>query len=130
MSANGEAKLGQGNVEVTLGVHSFTMKPTIHAMGMLSMKYGGLQDVMEKIARTDVNCTADVLAAGIGGNRFNGPKGRQELLQLMYDSGLTDDTGGVCAQAQLFVLMLMRGGRPLPNMGEIEDPTQVAPKNA
>jgi hypothetical protein len=114
-------KLGQGDVRIELGNETFVMRPSINAMQIISSKYGGLNDAMDKIARTDIHVIADVISLGIGGNKFSTAKGRQDLMQRMYEAGITDDTGGCAERAQMYILMLMRGGRPLPTQVDTPD---------
>ncbi len=56
----------------------------------------------------------DVLVTGLG-PRYQGVKQRQELAEKVFLAGITDDTGGVAERCQMYVIMLMRGGRPLPS---------------
>lgn len=113
-------KLGQGNITVSLGGETLELKPTINAAQVLSQRYGGLQDVQMKIVALDMNVITDVLCLGLG-PRYASAKQRQWIAEKSFEAGLSDDTGGIAAQAQMYVLSLMRGGRPLPTKDADED---------
>ena len=106
-------KLGGGNITFELDGEQFELKPTINAMKMLSMKYNGLQGVMDKIVQMDIMAIEDVLVFGLGPS-YNTAKRRDALMTKVLGSGLTDDTGGFSLTCQKYVLSLMRGGKPLP----------------
>jgi hypothetical protein len=105
-------KLGQGNVTFELDGHTFEMKPTINAMRVLSSKYGGLQDVIDKLARLDVQAVEDVLVLGLGPS-YQSARQRKEFMDKVFGAGLTDDTGAFALTCQKYIIALMRGGRPL-----------------
>lgn len=112
MSDNEKPRLGQGNVTVTIDGEEYVLKPSISAITTLSRKYGGLNVVVERVAKLDFETILDVLEAGIGRTSSN-PRQRQQFAEAVFHTGLTDDTGGLGLLCVRYVIILMRGGRPL-----------------
>ena len=51
----------------------------------------------------------------------------------IFDAGITDTTGGMSGKAQVYILMLMRGGRPMTLPDEPNDNaggTPLSPRNS
>lgn len=106
-------RLGQGNLPFTLDGVTYTLKPTISAMQVLSNVYNGLQGVLDRLQRVDIQAIEDVLVQGLGPT-FQGARQRKQLMEKVLGAGITDDTGGFSLLCQKYILILMRGGRPLP----------------
>src|SRR3990172_2604484 len=107
-----------GNVSVTLldaqGVsQQVVLKPSLHAVRTLSRKYGGLQQVIERILKVDFDVLVDVFEVGMQMPLGN-PKARSELEQSIYASGLLDVDGGLVTVATNYVSVLIHGGKPPP----------------
>ena len=122
-------RLGQGNVKITfLSGEELEMRPTLNAVQILSQKYGGLQNLLDKMQQLDFAAILDVMTLGLG-PRYQTAKQRDWLANQAFASGLTDDTGGIAFACQTYVLMLMRGGKPLPsNTEEAAAETDEAPQ--
>ena len=104
-------KLGQGNIKFDLGNETYELRPTINAMRMLNQKYGGMQNVMDKIIGMDMQAIEDVLVAGLGPS-YQNPKARNQLMEKVFAEGVTDDTGQFMLKCQRYVVSLLRGGKP------------------
>lgn len=122
-------KLGQGTIVIEVGAERFELKPTINAMKTLSLRYGGLQDVLDKIQRIDVQVIEEVIVAGLG-QAYQSVKMRNHVMEKMLSMGLSDDTGGVAFACQKYVLVLMRGGKPLPTDKDPDEPGDSIEGNA
>ena len=122
--------IGSGNVHIQLlnkgVIEEHTLRPSIHAMKTLSRRYGGLNEVINKIGKLDFDAVAEVIELGIGAPPT--PKSRDELAAKLYETGFTDDTGGLPTLCINYVLTLLRGGRP-PNPNG-EDTTEGNPPRA
>jgi len=120
MSTDNGARLGQGNVIVTLGEEKIELKPTLFAAQVLNRQYGGFQDLLEKIAGFDLDVVTNVIIAGAGA-AYNTTKARQRLSEQVFAAGLGgDNTDEVGLAASRYVMSLMRGGRPTPQQEETE----------
>lgn len=119
-------KLGQGNITIDLGNNeTIELRPTIHAVTMISRQYGGLQDAADRVAKLDFNAIVDILAFG-GGQSWSSNKGRQKLMERVFAMGLTDDTGGIAFSTHRYLISLMRGGKVKNALDEkTEDETEA-----
>jgi hypothetical protein len=111
-------EIGIGNVTVKLvGADSIerdlVLKPSLHAVRLLSRKYGGLQPLVDRIAKIDFDVIVDVLEAGaqVSAN----PKARAELEAAVYSAGLSDFAAGIPALCIKYITVLINGGRPPPD---------------
>lgn len=110
--------LGQGDVPIVLvdvnGIpQNVVLKPSLHAIRMLSRKYGGLEPLINKLSALDFDVVVDVLSAGMQVPGHN-PKAMQELEESAFRTGLSDQTGGLPRACVRFVVILMHGGKPPP----------------
>lgn len=113
------AHLGQGHVKIILDGRELEMKPSLHAAMTLSRIFGGLQAVIDRITRFDLAAIQQVIELGI---QFRGSASqKQALAESIYKAGLTDDTGRLPEHCIEYVHVLMRGGRPVPEIGEDQD---------
>jgi hypothetical protein len=106
------AKLGRGDVSLTLDGETITLRPTIAAFQFLSKQHGGLVPVLNKLAALDFDVIMDVIMAGLMGQPNVGPKRRIQLGDKVFSAGVSDHTGGVNGKCAEFVVVLMNGGRP------------------
>lgn len=111
MTTPDKPSLGRGDVTVVIDGVEYILKPTLAATQALSRKYGGLHLLVDRIAKLDFEAIVDTVLAGL--NRNANPKQRQELAEAIFRTGLTDDTGQVSLLCARYVIILMRGGRPL-----------------
>ena len=118
-------RLGRGNVIVTIDEIEYTLKPSLIAVQTLSRKYGGLNIVVERISKLDFEVICDVVEVGIG-RKGNNPRQRQELAEAIFNTGLTDDTGSLGLLCVRYLIILMRGGRPLTQEEEEQFAAEAA----
>lgn len=112
-------KLGQGNVDIEIAGEVYTLKPTVHAIKTLSRKYGGLNLLLQSLAKLDFEAVCDVIEVGLGRSGGN-VKQRAELAEAVFETGLTDDTGRLAEYCIRYVVILIRGGRPMSAEEEAE----------
>lgn len=111
-------ELGIGNVPATLvdkdgNQQSVILKPSLHAVRTLSRKYGGMQQVAERVLKADFDVIVDVFEVGMQIPLGN-PKARQELEQAVYAAGILDSNGGLVLIASNYLNILAHGGKPPP----------------
>lgn len=110
-------ELGIGNIIVHLvgadgNDRDLVLKPTLFSVRTLSRKYGGLQPLVDRIAKIDFDAIIDVLECG--GQIVANPKNRAELEAAVYAAGLSDFAAGIPALCIKYVTILINGGRPPP----------------
>jgi hypothetical protein len=111
---------------ITLGDKEYTLVPSVYAAQSLSRAYNGLQNVLRGINDLNFDVLVAVIIAGLG-NRFRNPKLKAELEQLVFDAGISDDTGQIIKQCSRYLLVLVRGGRPVPdNLNDLIQQTEEA----
>lgn len=113
------AKLGQGDIEITLDGDVYVLKPSLNAAQMISKRYGSLNDAIQKLASFDFNTAVDVICLGLG-PRYGNAKQQQEIAEKVYKTGLSDDSGGLAERCVAYVLSVMRGGKPGPLQAAVE----------
>ena len=109
--------LGQGTVEILLinaqgEERTYKLKPSIHAMRMLSRKHGGLNPLVEKISKLDFDTIVEVIQAGIQAPQS--PRALAEMEELVYHTGFSDSTGQLPLMCIRYVTVLIHGGRLPP----------------
>lgn len=127
--------IGSGNVTIELmnkdgQLEARQLKPSIGAMRRISSKHGGLRQAIEKVERLDIDAVVDILEAGL--NTPQTVRAREELLEVVFKTGLSSDTGRVAEQCVAFVITLLRGGKPLPPPGsspEGDEPNPTEPRS-
>ena len=125
--------LGQGDVEVVLTndkgeARTFVLKPSLHAMRTLSRKYGGLEPLIKKIGLLDFDTIVDVMMAGM--QITPDPKRHRELEELVFSSGLSDQSGALPSLCVRYVIILMHGGKPPAEEPKGDVDTSANPPNA
>lgn len=113
--------LGQGNVTLRLTNaegedKEFILKPSVHAMRMLSRKYGGLMPLSKRVSDLEFDVVVDVIEAGL--QIPPTPKARSELEALVYNTGLSDQTGSLPQLCIRYLTTLIHGGRIPPAEAE------------
>lgn len=95
-----KAKLGAGNVEITLDGSTETLRPSLRAAQQLSRRSGGFTDLVGQVAKFDLDAVTDVVALGLGRQ----PK---EVAEGVYATGVAKLSGPVIE----FIGILANGGR-------------------
>jgi hypothetical protein len=104
-------------ITIDLGDKRFELKPTYKAAQTISKNYGGLMGALQRLGRLELEVVHDVVCAGLGPEVVSTAKQRDEIGEMIYAAGLTDDTAGIAEKCVRYVMLLMRGGRP-PKAGE------------
>lgn len=107
------AKLGSGNVELTLGDDSLTLKPTLSAMQRISRQYGGLREALARIQALDFEALVFVVTVGAG---LKGDEAK-DLPDKVFKATVAE----VTASAVDFIVVLLNGGRPVDDAPADED---------
>ena len=105
-------QLGRGNVYIKLGGIEYTLKPSVYAAKTISRKFGGLNLAVDRVAKLDFEAICEVIFIGLGKQMLN-PRERQELEELIFESGFSDDTGKLGELCVQYLVALMRGGRTM-----------------
>jgi hypothetical protein len=109
--ADGKARLGTGNVLLTLAGKEYTMVPTLAAAQGVSRLSGGIRGGIDAVIRLDIDTIVRVVQLGLGPTvvREIGPS----LPELIFQEGLTDSGGEVVSKCVEYMTLLSNGGRPL-----------------
>lgn len=124
-----QASLGAGDVVITLGQgdngEELTLRPHWKAAKTLSTKYNGLSSVIERVLRLDISVVVDVIAVGLGYTSTKRPP--EDLERRIYETGLTDDTGGLAERCVTYLHVLAGGGRLPDSSSDDEDGDRADP---
>lgn len=96
-------------VEIVLDGEVQTLTPTFGAAKMISSRFGGIQPVLERVARLELEVVADIIALGLG--YLPPDKPPKDLIERVWQTGLTDDTGGLAGACANFLMILASGGK-------------------
>lgn len=107
------AKLGAGNVTITLDGEDYTLKPSLRAAQTLSRQAGGLIAALEAVGRLDLDAMVSVIALGIGAEGAEA----KALAEKVWRTGVAD----VSAPVTRFISIIANGGRPPEATGGEED---------
>lgn len=116
-----DAILGQSTIALPLATRQLYLKPTLHAVRLLSRKYGGLQPLVTKLGQLDFDAIIDVIEAGIGSPGTN-PRARMDLESEVYASGLSE----IPVACIKYITVLINGGKPIVESESLADPNQPA----
>lgn len=105
-----KARLGAGNVDVTLLGETHVLKPTLDAAMTLSRQHGGLMDLIQQIGRMDFDAIVLVLQKGLG---LSGDDAKA-LPEKVYATGLLS----LVAPCTKYVHVLLNGGRQPGKKGD------------
>ena len=113
-----EAKVGAGDVEIRLNGETYRLVPSVGAIKSISRASGGIRGATEAVLRMDIDRIVSVVDAGLGQRVVkelcgNGQDKTDKLTQLVYESGLTDNSGAIVAKCVTYLTNLVNGGRPL-----------------
>ncbi len=111
--------LGAGDVTITLAGEEFVLKPSLHAMMTISRTTGGIRGAIDGVARMEMDIIVRVVGLGIGQQQAR--RFKNDLAEVIYESGLTDATGGVIAKCIEYLHVLANGGKPVNTEEVAED---------
>jgi hypothetical protein len=95
-----KAKLGAGNVEIKLDDHPEVLRPTLKAAQALSRRSGGFSELVNEVARFDLDAVTAVVAMGLDRQ----PK---DVAEAVWRTGVSELAGPVIE----FIGILANGGR-------------------
>lgn len=107
-----DARVGAGNVAITLGGHEYQMKPSLNAIKTLSRQNAGIRGTINSVMSLDIEVITNVIRLGLGPEVVKDIGGVEKLEALIYAEGLTDSTGGIVEKCAEYLMNLTRGGRP------------------
>jgi hypothetical protein len=112
-----EAKLGGGNVIITLAGEEKILKPTLMAAQMLSRSAGGLMGCIQEVLKLNLDTITQVISVGMGYG--GGRKPPMDLASKIWETGLTDERGGLVERCVLYLRVLANGGK-MPSNPEFD----------
>lgn len=123
------AKVGAGTVYVMLGGKEYALIPTLAAMQGISRVNGGIRGALDRVVQLDFDTFERVMRLGLGPKtvrQIEQDTGEQ-LPEILFAAGMTDDTEGKLASKCIeYLSVLSNGGRPI---GEARDDTQDPPRS-
>jgi hypothetical protein len=96
-----------GEVQLTLGDETFTLKCTLDAFRSIPATLGGFVGVFNNLASGDVEGVAYIIAAATG--KGNNAKERERIAAKMFSVGLTSELYTTVTD---YVNLLQNGGKP------------------
>lgn len=106
-----KAKVGAGNVTVTLNEQEYTMVPTLNAAQTTSRLNGGIRGAIDAVIKLDLDVITRVVQVGLG------PKVTREigakLPDYIWQAGMTDSGGEIVSKCIEYLTLLSNGGRPM-----------------
>lgn len=104
-----KAKLGAGDVQITLGDQTRTLRPTLRAARAISQQFGGFRQAFESVAKFDLDVFIGVITVGLGVSGSDA----KEIPDLVWEAGMPDLTEPVSR----YLSILANGGRPVDEDG-------------
>lgn len=117
-----EAKLGAGDVKITLSGTEYTLRPTYQAAQMISRQSGGIRGAIDAVHRCDMDAITRVIQAGLSKEDL---KAIGDVGKVAWEAGLTDSTGQIALQCIDYLTLLLRGGRPEGSPNDSAGPRTV-----
>lgn len=112
------SKNGLDVVDIVIDGEEKTLTPTFGAAKIISARFGGIQPALERVARLELETATDIIALGLG--YLPPDKPPKDLIEKIWRTGLTDDTGGLAGACANFLMILASGGK-LPSKGSDTD---------
>lgn len=103
------ATVGAGNVLIKLMGKDYILVPNYNAAKLISQQYGGIAACIDRVVRLDVEAVTTVITLGLGYSGTRRPP--KDLGQLIYETGLTDDTGRLAEHCIKYLRVLASGGK-------------------
>ena len=95
-----KAKLGAGNVEITLDGETVILRPTLKAAQSLSRRSGGFTELMSEVTKLDLDTLTAVVALGLD-------RQTKDVAEAVWRTGAAELVG----PAIEFIGILANGGR-------------------
>ena len=99
---------GSGDVKLIIGDAELTLRPTLDAALALSRESGGIRQAITKVANMDIDAIVSIIKLGVGREEA---KRLKNLERMVYENGLLDAQGEICARCIEYLSNLARGGR-------------------
>lgn len=113
--------LNEGEVALTLGDETLTLRPTLNVIRKLSTAFGGLRSALQAVINTDFDGIVTIIKIGGGVP----DKDTDALMGKVFRAGITDTT---MAPVVSFLLNLQNGGKPPPDA--TQPPAEASEGNA
>jgi hypothetical protein len=98
--------LGIGNVDITLGGETVTLKPSLRAAQQLSRQAGGLTEAIGRVGRLDLDTIVSVIAIG------SGKSDRKADVEAIGEKVFADGIASFVEPVALYLVILASGGKP------------------
>jgi hypothetical protein len=113
-SSNGSERVpGAGDVAIMLAGEEYFLRPTAKAALTISRGQGGIRGAIDAVLKMEVDAVTNVVKLGLGLAVVRELTRTTPLEELVYESGLTDTSGGLVAKTIEFLHILANGGRPV-----------------
>ena len=122
------AQVGSGNVEVVIDGKDFVLVPTAGAAQGISRAYGGLRGAINLVSALDLDAITRVIQLGLGPKAVKELGGNDKLGDLVWRSGLSDNTSQMVVKCIEYITVLTNGGRPVTPAGEEDEETGKDPQ--
>lgn len=95
-----KAKLGAGNVEITLDGETAILRPTLKAAQTLSRRSGGFMELVQEVTKFDLDAITAVVALGLD-------RQQKDIAEAVWRTGVAEISGPVVE----YIGILANGGR-------------------
>lgn len=120
--SDSKPRLGSGDITIILNEKEYTLRPTLKAAMMLSRTSGGIRGAIDAVMQMNMDVIATVIKQGLGQHIVRQFK-QEQLEEAIWETGLTDTSGGLLGKCVEYLHTLANGGRPInQNRDEDQDP--------
>ena len=109
-----EAKIGAGDVEITIEGKSRVLRPSLKACQRISRQSGGILDAIRRVGQYDFDEMVYVIGAGLDTD----PDDMDALAESVWRSGLKE----IAMPTIKFLTIIANGGRPADGDKEKDPP--------
>ena len=99
--------LNEGEISLTLGDDTYTLRPTLNAIRTLSRAHGGLRPALQTLFNQDFDGVVSIIKIGAGVP----DRDEKALAAKVYAAGMNDATLMPLVE---YLKVLMNGGKPPP----------------
>lgn len=122
-----KAQLGIGSVPIMLNGSEYVLVPSLNAAKKLSRMHGGIRGAIDAVMKMDIDVITEVVELGLGPRVASTIK---DLPTLVWQSGLTDQTGRLTEHCITYLSILANGGKPIEDKGPPEPDAHDNPQSA